>query len=368
MRRAIVHIGLPRTGSTTFQHILYHLRPNLKAAGILYPDLTPRSALLAPHINHQHLGETLDGRRPPHEREELLHELSIALDTSECEIVLLSYESLIQQNRRCRTPEILSALFARHGFAMESLVVVKPQSEYLNSIYTHRIQFMRDSRDFAHFARAYERSGRFAYDRLIRPWIASCEGRVRAVPVRDQRSTAPLVLRLLSELKIEASVAPLLQPGDLQRIENRSPGPVAVEVSRRLRTELMQLRLRVNQREMTQFVEQTVIERGLDSVSFRGVNEDIRARMDARYLAANDRFARAIWARPWAEVVAPEATRDVNELAIRAIDPATELVIEEILQQACQQFKVAPSRSKMNRPINLLVDGIELLRQWLHIH
>jgi len=275
---------------------------------------------------------------------------------------------LIQQNRRCRTPEILSALFARHGFAMESLVVVKPQSEYLNSIYTHRIQFMRDSRDFAHFARAYERSGRFAYDRLIRPWIASCEGRVRAVPVRDQRSTAPLVLRLLSELKFEASVAPLLQPGDLQRIENRSPGPVAVEVSRRLRTELMQLRLRVNQREMTQFVEQTVIERGLDSVSFRGVNEDIRARMDARYLAANDRFARAIWARPWAEVVAPEATRDVNELAIRAIDPATELVIEEILQQACQQFKVAPSRSKINRPINLLVDGIELLRQWLHIH
>ncbi len=368
MRRAIVHIGLPRTGSTTFQHILYHLRPNLKAAGILYPDLTPRSALLAPHINHQHLGETLDGRRPPHEREELLHELSIALDTSECGIVLLSYESLIQQKRRCRTPEILSALFARHGFAMEALVVVKPQSEYLNSIYTHRIQFMRDSRDFAHFARAYERSGRFAYDRLIRPWIASCEGRVRAVPVRDQRSTAPLLLRLLSELKIEASVAPLLQPADLQRIENRSPGPVAVEVSRRLRTELMQLRLRVNQREMTQFVEQTVIERGLDSVSFRGVNEDIRARMGARYLAANDRFAHAIWARPWAEVVAPEATRDVNELAIRAIDPATELAIEEILQQACQQFNVAPSRSKMNRPINLLVDGIELLRQWLHIH
>jgi len=368
MRRAIVHIGLPRTGSTTFQHILYHLRPKLEAAGILYPDLTPRSARLTPHINHQHLGETLDGRRPRKEREEILHELSRVLGTSKCEIVLLSYESLIQQKRHCRTPEILSTLFARHGFATEALVVVKPQSEYLNSIYTHRIQFMRESRDFSHFARAYERSRRFAYDALIRPWTTSCDGRVRAVPVRDRRSTAPLVLRLLSELKLEDRIVPLLQPDDLQRIENRSPGPVAIEVSRRLRAELMQLRLRVNQREMTQFVEQTVIDRGLDPVSFRGVNADIRARMDARYLAANDRFARAIWDRPWAEIVAPEATRQVNELAIRAIDPATELVIEEILQQACRQFKVAPRHSKMNRPINLLVDGIELLRQWLHIH
>ena len=368
MRRAIVHIGLPRTGSTTFQHILYRLRPNLKAAGILYPDLTPRSAQLTPHINHQHLGETLDGRRPPHEREELLHELSIALDTSECEIVLLSYESLIQQNRRCRTPEILSALFARHGFAMEALVVVKPQTEYLNSIYTHRVQFMRESRDFAHFARAYERSGRFAFDKLIRPWIASCDGRLRAVPVRDQRSTAPLVLRLLSELKLEERVAPLLQPGDLSRVENRSPGPVAVEVSLRLRAELMHLRLRVNQREMTRFVEQTVIERGLDPVSFRGVNADIRARMDAGYLAANDRFARVVWHCPWAEIVAPETPREVNELAIRDIDPATELLIEDILQQACRRFKVTPNRSMMNRPINVLVDGIELLRQWLRIH
>jgi len=368
MRRAIVHIGLPRTGSTTFQHILYRLRPNLKAAGILYPDLTPRSAQLTPHINHQHLGETLDGRRPPHEREELLHELSVALDTSECDIVLLSYESLIQQNRRCRTPEILSAQFARHGFAMEALVVVKPQTEYLNSIYTHRVQFMRESRDFAHFARAYERSGRFAFVKLIRPWIASCDGRLRAVPVRDQRSTAPLVLRLLSELKLEERVAPLLQPGDLSRVENRSPGPVAVEVSLRLRAELMHLRLRVNQREMTRFVEQTVIERGLDPVSFRGVNADIRARMDAGYLAANDRFARVVWHCPWAEIVAPETPREVNELAIRDIDPATELLIEDILQQACRRFKVTPNRSMMNRPINVLVDGIELLRQWLRIH
>jgi len=368
MRRAIVHIGLPRTGSTTFQHILYHLRPDLKAVGVLYPDLTPRSALLTPHINHQHLGETLDGRRPPQEREELLHELSRALDTSECDVVLLSYESLIQQKRRCRTPEILSTLFARHGFAMEALVVVKPQSEYLNSIYTHRIQFMRESRDFAHFARAYERSGRFAYDTLIRPWIASCDGRVGAVPVRDRRSTAPLVLRLLSELTLEDRVAPLLQSDDLNRVENRSPGPVAIEVSRRLRAELMQLRLRINQREMTQFVEQTVIERGLDPMGFRGVSADIRSRMDARYLAANDRFARAIWERPWAEVVAPEAPREVNELAIRAIDPAIELVIEDILQRACRRFEVTPSSSMMNRPINLLVDGIELLRQLLRIH
>src|ERR1700742_4938469 len=92
MRRAIIHIGMPRTGSTTFQHVLAHARHRLEKAGILYPDLTPRSPSATPHISHQHFGETLDGRRPRHERRELLRRLSGALARRDCDVVVVSYE------------------------------------------------------------------------------------------------------------------------------------------------------------------------------------------------------------------------------------------------------------------------------------
>jgi hypothetical protein len=41
------------------------------------------------------------------------------------------------------TEALPRALFAHHGFAMEALVAVRPQSEHLNSIYSHRMQLMR---------------------------------------------------------------------------------------------------------------------------------------------------------------------------------------------------------------------------------
>src|ERR1700761_5298515 len=144
MRRAIIHIGMPRTGSPTFEHILAHARDGLEQAGILYPDLTPASARAAPQISHQHFGETLDGRRPRREREMLLERLSGMLTGSDCDIVVLSYEDWIQQLPRFRIPQLLTGFFAKHGFAAEVIAVVKPQSENLNSMYTLRTQLIRE--------------------------------------------------------------------------------------------------------------------------------------------------------------------------------------------------------------------------------
>src|SRR5258708_1215602 len=107
---------MPRTGSTTFQHILAHSRSELNNAGILYPDLTPQSARHDPHLSHQHFGETLDGRRPRRERKELLQSLSSILAQCESDVVLLSYEDFIQQQPKFSVPEILNTFFAGHGF------------------------------------------------------------------------------------------------------------------------------------------------------------------------------------------------------------------------------------------------------------
>jgi hypothetical protein len=367
-RRAIVHIGMPRTGSTTLQHILAHAREGLEKAGILYPDLTPRSARAMPHISHQHFGETLDGRRPRHEQDELLQGLSDRLARTDCDVVIVSYEDFFEQQPRFQVPHLLNSFFARHGFTAEALVVVKPQSEFLNSIYTLRTLLMRERQGFAHFIRGYIGSGRFAYDQRIQPWIDEFSGRVCALPVRDRRfPRIQLVPRMLTELGIHDRVAPLMAQKDIRRVENRSPGPVAVEVSRRLRAMRTHARLRVRPREMMNLVQQLTRERGYDRERFNGVSPELRAELAERYRAANDRFARAVWNASWDEIVAPEQPRPVNELVPGLIDHEIETAITEIIDQASRQFAVTSRHSALDTPLNLFGEQFEALQRRLGI-
>lgn len=367
MRRAIVHIGMPRTASTTIQHILARLRPKLLQAGILYPELTPGSAAHEPHISHQHFGEALDGRRPRREAQELLQRLSGELERTRADVVLLSYEDFIQQKKAPGISRVLRSAVERHGFRMEAVVVAKPQSELLNSIYSHRMQLMREKRVFAEFAGLLERSGRFAYRELIEPWLAACDGRVRAVPLRDRRSTAPVVDRFLAELGLGDRVAPFLGADDLARVENRSPSPVAVEVSRRLRSMRVHARVQVRPREVMRFVERAARERGFDGVPFKGVGPEFRARMDALFADTNSRLAAAVWGQPWSAVVASEPEHPVNEIAGRPIAPEIERHVGVILQDACRQFDVAPVRPWTSGPVELLIDGGEALQRAFRI-
>lgn len=367
MRRAIIHIGMPRTGSTTFQHILHHHRAGLAAAGILYPELTPRSAAGSPHINHQHFGEALDGRRPRREKAELLDRLAGELRRTDADTVLLSYEGFIQQRLAPGISQLLRSLFDRHGFRMETLAVAKPQAEMLNSLYAHRLQLMLERRVFAGFAAVTERSGRFAYDRLIQPWLSACGGRVRAVPFRDARSPAPLVSRLLAEAGLAERVGPLLGPDDPERVENRSPGPVASEVARRLRWMRAHVRLPVRPREAMRVVERLAKDRGFDEAPFRGVDAALRARLDARFAAANARFAQAVWGRAWPEVAAPEPACPPNELARQPMEATMERHVGSILREACAQFGVPPTRPWTSGPVDLLLDGGEALQRTLRL-
>lgn len=367
-RRAIIHIGMPRTGSTTFQHVLAHARGGLEEAGILYPDLTPHSARATPHLSHQHFGETLDGRRPRRERTELLQSLSESLSRTECDTVLISYEDFIQQKQRFAVPALLNEFFASHGFTAEALVVAKPQSEHLNSMYTLRTQLIRERHGFTYFARSHIGSGRFAYDRLIEPWLAAFGGRVRAVPVQDRRSpAAPLVMRMLSELNLYRRAVPAIGWSGMRRVENRSPGPVAVEVSRRLRMARSHAHLRVPPREMMRAVQRHANQLGYDGERFNGIGPELRDELAERYRVVNDRFARRLWGASWDDIVAPEPPRPVNELILGQIDGETETAILRILDTASHRFSVKACASAWDTPLNLLAEGFESLQRRLGI-
>ena len=343
MRRAIVHIGTPRTGTTSLQHILSRLRPALAGAGILYPDLTPASAT-GPHLSHQHLGESLDGRRPARDRAELLGSLSAQLRATRCDVVVLSYEGLCQLPSALGVPRTLAALFAAEGFAMEAAMTVKPQADYLNSLYTWRAQFLREGRTFPAFALAWMGSARLDLRRMAAPWRAASGGRLHVVPVRDRQSDRPLVERTLAGLGLLDRVGPLLTKADAELTENRSPGPAAVEVLRRLHRGGARQALRARSREASRFVEGMARSRGLDTAGFRGVSPALQARATARWAAANDALAREAWNVPWTSRVPMDAPPPVNEVAALPPVPANEAGMRAVMDDACARFGITLRR------------------------
>ena len=315
------------------------LRPELARQGVLYPDLTPRSAA-EPHLNHQHLGETLDGRRPRHERTELLDGLSRQLGGSAADVAIISYEHLCLVPPRLGVAALLAELFARHGFAMEILATIKPQAELLNSTYTWRSQFLRERRRFDTYAAAELGHSRFDYARLFEPWRRASSGRMTVVPMRDPRSGRPVLARFLDAAGVSDRAAPFVTQDDLALRENRSPGPIAVETFRRLRRSGAHLRLGRDARQATRFVEESCAARGLDDVSFRGVDPLLRARMETRWQAANARLASAAWGESWSARVAGEPVSAVNEIA-RSGNPADGLAeVDALLQAVCQRFRL----------------------------
>jgi hypothetical protein len=337
MRRAIVHIGTPRTGTTTLQRILFTHRAELSARGILYPDLTPASAA-APHLSHQHLGEALAGRRPARERRELLDRLDGLLAATSCDTVLISYEGLCKLPPFFGAPRALAALFGRHGMAMETLLTLKPQAEYLNSTYTWRMQFLREKRVFAAFVRAWIGMADGDHARLLAPWRRACGDRLIVVPVRDPRSSAPLVERVFADLALSGRADGLLSGNDRGLVENRSPGPVAIEVCRRLRAEGATFWPGADARAITRFVEQAARDAGADRAPFMGLDPDLLARIEARWGAANERFAALIWGAPWASRVLAAPPAPVNEIARAPAAPDTERLVRDIARRAAEAF------------------------------
>jgi glycosyltransferase involved in cell wall biosynthesis len=363
-RRAILHIGIPRTGTTSFQRVLSRRRAQLQEQGVLYPDLTPLSASQK-HLSHQYLGEALDGRRSRLEKFELLGGLSQQLCSTAADVVLLSYEGFSQSNTRGRSARLLGKLFASHGFATEVLITIKSQADWLNSSYTWRTQFLREDRNFSTFARAERNSRRLDYARLLAPWRDVSQGRLTIVPTCDVRSSQPLIYRILNEIGLLDRLASLVQPDDLSLVENRSPGPIAVEVARRLRRGGVHRALGSASREATRFVEDACRAQGLDTTSFRGVDSALRTDFAARWRSANDRLATDTWGASWTSCVAEDHAA-VNEIE-RLADPSPSLKhVEELIEATCSRFNLhdcsALNRDQRRSFFGISTSGVSWIR------
>jgi hypothetical protein len=249
---------------------------------------------------------------------------------------------------------------------MRTLLTVKPQADYLNSTYTWRIQFLRESRTFAAFLRAHMGHRECDWERTVAPWRAVSTGGVAVVPVRDPGSDRPLVERVLSAVGLGDRAGAAITEDDLGVVENSSPGPLAVEVCRRLRAEGAAFRPDVPAREISRFVEQAARAAGLDRAPFAGLDEDLRARVAARWSAANERFAASVWQAPWSDRVASAAPRPVNEVARSSASAETEAAVRDLLRRTAEAFGAAPNRGPaglLHRAVAVPATALRLLQR-----
>lgn len=357
MRRAIIHIGMPRTGSTSFQEVLAGLRPNLAEAGLLYPELAPPGAHPDLNVNHQPLGEVLDGRRPRGERAVVLGRLDEALRRTEADTLILSYEDFSVQRRRFGVPETLRGILARHGFALEVLMVVKPPFDFLNSAYAHRAQLIRETGSFRDYLAHHWRSGRIDYRALVAPWAEAADGRVTAVPLADRRSAEPLVGRIVAALGLGDRLGALMGTAAATYRTNRSSGPLAVEASRRLRALRVHRQVAGHPRRVGHALDQAAWARGLDPEPFRGDAPEYRARIDAHTFETCERFAQLAWGRCWDAVVAPGRDGPPNELANRAIPAEIEAQVAALVRETMHRFGCRAPTPLLGRPAAWIEDG-----------
>jgi hypothetical protein len=142
---------------------------------------------------------------------------------------------------------------------------------------------------------------------------------------------------LATELGLADRLMPLMSADDLAFRVNQSPGPVATEVSRRLRRSGVACNP-VYARAVTARIEVLAAEHGLDAHAFQGLDAAMLSRASECFAAANDCFAQRVWGEPWSRRVAEPAPVAVNELAGQTLDPQLAGHVDSILTAVSSEF------------------------------
>ena len=308
MKRCILHIGPPKTGSTSLQHFLATNRETLAAHGIDYPAIgggLHHGDLFRP-LFVASTGETKGDLRTALPAFEQAIEAIVAAAGGD--VLILSAEGLMRLSERDRLHEVFVSLFSRHGYSLESVAFIRPQFSYFNSKYAQGAKLFRIRERFSRYLEAQIREDGANYLGLFRPWYETPGLSLAPVPFTREEMPHGLAHRFFAACGLLDRLDGVL---DWQTVSglNVSPGPKTVEVLRRLAARRLKHRLKGNPVAIRTFILTETSERGWNATSFRGVDEALKARIVAHHAVSNAAFAERFWGASWDETFAEESAR-----------------------------------------------------------
>ncbi len=330
MARLVVHLGPPKTATTSIQRGLFANAELLAAHGVQLPEVArlefePRS------VCHHHLAWELTGS--PRFRPAIggWDALAAELADVDAETVLISSEELgravISGGAGDRLDERLLSL----GRDVTVVFVVRDQLSQLNSDYAQQVKMMEEVVPFGAYATGVLRRGEADLESIASRWYASPRFDFVAVPYPALSDPDPLVT-LLRAARIDVPESLLvLEPEAL----NITLGPVAVEAIRLLRVYLHGLNRSLSAddpavRRLHRIAARAAKDAGWCDDPYWGWPPALAARAAEQLAPSNERFAQAVWGLKWPlplPVDRPPARAQLLKLPAAELDRVHEFVV-----------------------------------------
>lgn len=289
-----LHIGYPKTGTSSIQVFLRDNPEALSALGYYVPQVGQGKA-----GGHHTLVRTLVGLPvAPHQavaESDIRRELAAAGDKS----VLISSEMLTAILANPKHASTLFGKFRAAGLNVILLVYARNQTQWINSSYSQSIKSFRLNGDFASFLDSVlTHQPGYTYNK----WLEIAprhDAELRVRPFSKEVRDGGVVEDYCRTIGIPAST---LAP--FPRV-NESAGPLMVETARRLMAWVP------GGAEALTFMQSTRSKLALDRQiqlmriqdgSYCGLDEATAARVEALFLPENDRFATAVWDSDWSTI------------------------------------------------------------------
>lgn len=323
-RRCILHVGSPKTATSTIQFVLKENRKQLLKDGVL----VPRSGQTETG-SHRYLAFSLAGMPVPAEAGSADLELAREIARSDAGCVVISSEFfwtiLARKQRANRVMGYLTSL----GLDVSVVLYVRNQPQYINSFYQHNANFRRDCAFPSFVGEARRNSRMYTYSR----WVGFAERhgvRLLARPFSDEVRKRGVVGDFLAT----AGVSPAGRYNNAVELR-RSIGPFTVAAARALMQRTGDPK-RLTERQTSECrhaLRSELRRRGIEDHGYCGLTTGLAAEIEQAFAKDNARFAEAVWGKPWREVFACDAGRDFepNDYAMTGVPADRRQLLEEVL-------------------------------------
>lgn len=160
MPKLYLHVGLPKTATTSIQRFLLDNREALIAAGILYPKAGLQ------RLAHHPLGQLFNNRHLDWVKEidgdELYRTLRAEMEETGCDTVIMSTESLVGTSRLADLKEYFA------DFDTDIVLYLRRQDEWLESAYKDNLKTGASTLEPADYIE--HRMPMFDFQRLVGRW------------------------------------------------------------------------------------------------------------------------------------------------------------------------------------------------------